>query len=76
MNINEFEKKHSDLMDNIDVILMSLDNTITRIARDIENDSELTVHKTDLKDVIKRFKKVTKEMVDLYNSVDSIERKL
>lgn len=76
MNINDFEKKHSDLMDNIDVILMSLDNTITRIARDIENDSELTLHKTDLKDVIKRFKKVTKEMVDLYNSVDSIERKL
>lgn len=76
MNINDFEKKHSDLMDNIDVILMSLDNTITRIARDIENDSEFTLHKTDLKDVIKRFKKVTKEMVDLYNSVDSIERKL
>ena len=76
MDVKELERKHGDLMDAIDVILLSLDKAVSKVARDINDASLFEENKSELKDVLKRFRKVTKDMTELYNNVENIERNL
>lgn len=76
MDVKELERKHGDLMDAIDVILLSLDKAVSKVARDIDDTSLFEENKAELKDVLKRFRKVTKDMTELYNNIEKIERPL